>query len=59
MDEYDLGTLLVGDFDGVLRWLVKQGSEWYYGPLVGPAFADEVLAGWSRLYGGPTYEWWV
>jgi hypothetical protein len=53
---YDLDLLRAADFDGVLQWVIRQGAEWFYGPVLGPAFADAVLANWAVISPqGPDY----
>lgn len=51
----------MGTFEGRLTWLIRQGSEWLLGDVVGDIFADAVLEAWSVLY--PAAEvpdsWWV
>lgn len=46
---YDLDALRVADFNGVIAWAIRQGAEWFLGPVVGAAFADAVLSQWSVL----------
>lgn len=44
---YDLDALYAiseGDF---LRWLVRQGSSFYLGDVLGDLFADAVLTDWQ------------
>lgn len=48
MEWYGLGELFAGTEQGVLTWIVRAMSEWWYGPVIGPAFSDSVLSGWQR-----------
>lgn len=45
---YDLGTLFAGNLNGVLTWSIRHLGEWWFGPVIGPEFADAVLEGWTR-----------
>ena len=52
---YDLDRLAVADYNGVLVWLIRAGATWYYGEVIGEAFTDAVVSGWS--YFQPSEVW--
>lgn len=54
-EAYDLDSLRVADFNGVIAWAVRQGSEWLLGPVVGALFADAILSQWSPIQ--PPEHW--
>jgi len=56
-DAYDLDQLVVADFEGVLRWSVQTGATLRLGEVIGPVFADAVLASWTTLY--PPRDVWA
>lgn len=44
MEYYDLGDLLYGGPSERLRWVIREGLQWYYGPLLGDLFDAAVGA---------------
>ena len=47
--EYELGDLFAADFQGVLKWVIRQGSTYYLGDTIGGVFNDMVLAAYNTL----------
>lgn len=45
----EYGDLFAGDVDGTLVWLLEHLGEWWYGPILGPAFTEAVLWNWEQL----------
>jgi hypothetical protein len=57
VDLYDLDELRAADFQGEVRWVIRQGAEWLYGGAVGGVLADVILSTWNTDYLGPPSEW--
>lgn len=57
VEAWELGDLFSTSLDGTLRWIVRRFGDWYIGPVLGPVFADSVLATWQQFYPGPPANW--
>lgn len=61
VEAYELDQLLVADFEGQLLWIIRQGSSWWFGDVLGPIIADAVVTSWNTLWntGEVPDSWWV
>lgn len=57
-DYYDLDALFAADVDGQLRWVIRQGATWYFGSLIGEAFADAIDSTWP-VVNPQSHEYWT
>lgn len=57
LEYWGLDVLLVGDFDGRLRWLVEEGASVYLGPYWGPLTAQAFLEGMRGVWEPPPASW--
>jgi hypothetical protein len=55
---YSSGDLYVSETTAGALWTVNRAGTWLFGPVLGPAFYDAVLAGWQVVLPQPG-DWWA